>query len=169
MEKAIIVGLGNITDGDFGVGCYILEALALEPFEDRIQLLYIGDDPRCLAGIIYDADLVIVVGALPLGGQPGWVHKWSYRVLKQHIPWLSNENRTIRLLMEALVRAELARDSTQEIIFIWIEPGVTEGYGLSRHVHKAIWKTTREVKHTLFESNLLPEKNLGVTPMYTIA
>lgn len=167
MEKAIIVGLGNISDGDFGVGCYILEALALEPFEDRIQLLYLVDDPRCLGGIIYDVELVIVVGALPLGGQPGRVHKWSYRVFKQHIPWLSNEYRTIRFLVEALARTELAGGSPQELIFLWIEPESMEGYGLSRHVHKAIWKTTGAVKHTLFESDLLPEKNLGVTPMYT--
>ena len=71
MKKASILGLGNMSDGDFGVGCYVLEALAREPFKDSVQLFYLGDDPRCAGGLIYGADLVIIVGTLHLGGTAG--------------------------------------------------------------------------------------------------
>ena len=53
MKKGLIIGLGNVLKGDFGIGCYILEALGLGLLGDRVELAYLGDDPRGAAGLIY--------------------------------------------------------------------------------------------------------------------
>ena len=48
MKKGLITGLGNVLKGDFGIGCYILEALDQGLLGDRVELAYLGDDPRVL-------------------------------------------------------------------------------------------------------------------------
>lgn len=50
MKKALIIGLGDILKGDFGVGCYIIEALEQEQLGDSIHLAYLADDPRYAGG-----------------------------------------------------------------------------------------------------------------------
>lgn len=159
------MGLGNILNGDQGVGCHILEALSLEPFKDSVQLLYYGDNPQSAGGMIYDTDLLIIVGALTLGDLPGRLHRWDYRVFRQHLRWLIAEHRSIQLIAEAFARADLAGGLPPEILFIWIEPQFFEGYDLSALAKKASLKAVWMIKRKLSEAGLLPEKALRIHPL----
>ena len=135
-KKGLIIGLSNVSDGDFGVGCYILEALGRGSLGDRVELAYLGDDPRCAAGLMYGMDFVIVVSAFSLGGPAGKVYIWPYRVFKQHLSWIVAKHRVIRWLVQALATAELGRGFPRKILFIWIEPRITEGLGCARKCEK---------------------------------
>ena len=168
MKKGLIVGLGNVSDGDSGVGCYILEALGQGLLGDRVELAYLGDDPQCAAGLVYGMELVIVVSAFSLGGPAGKVYIWPYRVFKQHLSWIVAKHRVIRWLVQALATTELAGGFPTEILFIWIEPRITEGLGLCPEVRKAMWKVVVIIKEKLVEKRLLQRENLQVSPFLSV-
>jgi len=168
MKKGLIIGLSNVSDGDFGVGCYILEALGRGSLGDRVELAYLGDDPRCAAGLIYGMDLLIVVSALCLGGPAGKVSFWPYRVFNQHLSWIVGKEPVILRLVQELATAELARGFPTEILFIWIEPRIIEGLGLSSEVRRAMWKVVGIIKEKLVEKRLLQRENLQVSPFLSI-
>jgi formylmethanofuran dehydrogenase subunit E len=71
MRKASIIGLGDIFKGDFGVGCYIIEAFEQERLNDSIQLAYLAEDPRYAGDLLYEMNFVVIVGALNIEGAPG--------------------------------------------------------------------------------------------------
>jgi len=164
--KVLIIGLGNILDGDLGVACQILETLSLEPFGDSVNIMYAGEDPRYAGGWIYDVDLLIIVGAFYLGGEPGWINKWDYNVFNRHLPWLVAEYKPFSLLIEVVARVELAGGLPKEFLFIRIEPQSTQGYGLSTPVQKAAWRATALIKQELFKRSLLPEQALRITTIF---
>lgn len=122
MKNALIISLGDVLNGDEGIGCYILEALAREPVKASVRLLYLGDDPRWAGGSIYAADMVIIVGAFHLGGPAGRMHTWSYKVFRQHMAWMADEYQLIRFLVQALSRADLSGGLPKDLSFLWIEP-----------------------------------------------
>jgi hydrogenase maturation protease len=165
IRSGLIIGIGDVLHGDLGFGCFALETLSREASGTPVQLFYLGDDPRCAGGLIYDADLLIIVGALHLGVSSGRLHAWSYRVFKEHLGWLAAEYEVIRFLVEALARAELAGGFPGEFLFIWIEPQLVNGYGLSSQAQKALRKATMFIKQKLFERSLLPEETLRITTM----
>ena len=168
MKKALIIGLGNILKGDLGIGCYILEALTQEQLGESVHLAYLGDDPRYAAGLLYKVDFVIVVSAFNLGGPSGSIHYWSYEVLLQNATWIINENVSIRLLIDALARAEMAGGCPEELSFLWVESQVMEGFEISTAVRKAIWKAVRIIKKNLFERGFLHEGAMAISPIYRI-
>lgn len=168
MKKASIVGLGDILNGDFGVGCYIIEALEQEQLGDSIHLTYLADDPRYAGGLLYEMDFAVIVGAVNLGGSAGGIHCWDYRTFQHNVAWLINEFHSIELLVDALCRTELAGGFPGDILFLWIEPKATEGVAISREVHKALRLAVQIIKKNLFERDFLPENALKISPIYRL-
>ena len=162
VKTGLIIGLGDIVKGDEGFGCHVLDTLSNEAIGTSVHLCYMGDDPRWAGGLIYASDFMIVVGTLHCGESVGRLHAWSYRIFQQHLTWMANEYREIRFLAEALCRAELAGNLPKDFLFLWIEPQLVEGFGISASAHKAVWKAVRTIKQKLFEHNLLPESALTV-------
>ena len=136
MKSGLIIRVGDILNGDEGFGCYALQALSNEALGTSVQLFYLSEDPRWAGGLIYRADLMIVVGTLNLGEAAGRLYAWSYSVFRQHTAWIANEYRRISLLMEALSRAELADRLSKDFLFLWIKPQLTEGFGMSVQARK---------------------------------
>ncbi|MBW2096866.1 MAG: hypothetical protein JRI80_18550 [Deltaproteobacteria bacterium] len=89
-------------------------------------------------------------------------------VFRQHVPWMANEYQPIRFLVQALARAELAGAFPKDLSFLWIEPQVTEGFGMSSRARKAMWEAAQRIKQKLYESGFLPEKALTVSPIFRI-
>jgi hydrogenase maturation protease len=168
LKNALIIGLGDVLNGDEGIGCYILEALAREPVKASVRLLYVGDDPRWAGGSIYAADMVIIVGAFHLGGPAGRMHTWSYEVFRQHMAWMADEYQLIRFLVQALSRADLAGGLPKDLSSLWIEPYRTEGVDMSNRMRKAVWKAIHRIKQRLSSSGLLPQKALTISPILRI-
>ena len=95
MKKASIIGLGDILNGDFGVGCYIIEALEQEQLGNSTHLAYLADDPRYAGGLLYEMDFAVIIGAVSLGGSAGCIHCWDYRTFQHNVAWLIDEFHSI--------------------------------------------------------------------------
>ena len=167
-RNSAIIGIGDVFRGDEALGCYVVEALSRELRGAPVELTYLGDDPRWAGGFVHGADLAIIVGALDLGGPPGRLQVWNYNVFKQHQTWIADEGHRFRFLMEALTRLELADGLPGEILFLWVQPQVMEGYGMSNCLRKAVWRTIRVIKQTLVENDFLSREALSVSTLFRI-
>jgi len=161
MDRAIIMALGNISEGDFGLGCYVVEILSQTSPDQRIHTLFMGDDPRLAGSYLYEADLAFIVGTLDLGGVPGSIHCWSYAVFRQHAPWLEASCSWAVYLSEALSRLELAEGLPKELIFIWVEPKLTEGFTLSDKIRRSLWRVIHIIGSRLVEAGFRSEHSLN--------
>ena len=168
MKDVLIIGIGDAFHGDEGLACYVLEALSAEPWTGSVDLSYVGHEPRMVMGLISAADLVITVGTLNLGGPAGRLYSWTYPVFQRNIFWMVNEQEQVALLAEALAKVEMAGELPEELLFLWAQPQITHGYGMSSPLRKTVWKTIRVIKRKLFESGLLPEESLSVFPLVRI-
>jgi Ni,Fe-hydrogenase maturation factor len=164
-DPVSIVGIGDIAQADFGAACYVLDALARIQFNDAVQLFYLGGEPRCAAGYLYGTQLAIIVGVFCFGGKPGTCHHWDYAVFCQHRAWMAAECPMIQALAKTISANSLADGFPETLRFIWIEPGLTNGYRVSAPVRKAIWKTVHTIKKMLVQTALLPDKALSVSSM----
>ena len=117
MQKITIIGLGDVLRGDHGAACYVLESVATKTDSGSVQFAYMGNDPRFADELLYSADLAIVVGTMRLSGVPGGLHIWNGRVFKQHAAWMSEEDPSLRHLLIALARADLAGGFPRKIDF----------------------------------------------------
>jgi hydrogenase maturation protease len=154
MQKITIIGLGDVLRGDHGAACYVLESVAARTDSESVQFVFMGNDPRFAGGLLYSADLAIVVGTMRLSGVAGGLHIWNGRVFKQHAAWMAKEDPALRHLLIALARADLAGGFPEKLIFIWIEPQHTEGYTISKPVRGAIRSAARRIFHELHQLGL---------------
>jgi hydrogenase maturation protease len=73
--RILVAGLGNIFQGDDGVGCAVAQALASEPLAPDVTLRDFGIRGVHLAYELLDGyDLVVIVDAVQRGSAPGTIH-----------------------------------------------------------------------------------------------
>jgi hydrogenase maturation protease len=154
MKKIMIIGMGDVLKGDYGAGCIVLEKLAETVIGEDIEFAYLGQDTRLGCGFLYGADLAIVVGALNLSGMPGVLHCWNAHVFQQHAPWMTREFRVIHGLTEALARADLADGLPRHLCFIFMEPLISEGYGISDPVQRTVTKAVHRILQEIWQFRL---------------
>ena len=149
MRKVVILGLGDVLQGDRGAACYVLESVANETAGKSVHISYLGDNPSFAGGLLYKADLAIIVGTLSLSGVPGGLHVWNGSVFKQHADWMAAEDPTVHRLLSALARADLAGGFPEKLVFIWIEPKTMQGYQISKPVRRAIGMAVLRIRKEL--------------------
>jgi hydrogenase maturation protease len=76
MRKLLVAGVGNIFLGDDGFGVEVVKRLAQRrPLSENLQVMDFGIRSYDLAyALMEDWELVILVDALPLGGEPGTLY-----------------------------------------------------------------------------------------------
>ena len=149
MKNVVILGMGDVLQGDRGAACYVLESLANETAGRSVHISYLGDNPSYAGGLLDNTELAIIVGALRLSGVPGAMHVWNGSVFKQHADWMAAEDPVVHRLLSALARADLAGGFPEKLVFIWIEPKTVEGYQLSKPVRRAIGMAVRRIRKEL--------------------
>ncbi|GAB6906503.1 conserved hypothetical protein [Desulfosarcina cetonica] len=154
MKKISIIGLGDVLAGDHGAASHVLDAVANDTADETIQLAFMGKDPRLAGGMLYAADLAIIVGTLRLAGVPGGMHVWNDRVFKTHAAWMAKVDPAFRHLLVALARTDLAGGFPEKLMFIWIEPQLTEGYAISKPVRRAIRRAVGRIFQELCKLDL---------------
>ncbi len=154
MKKITILGIGDVLQGDRGAACFVLESVANETIGRSIHISYLGDNPNYAGGLLYKADLAIVVGPLRLSGVPGGLHVWNGTIFKEHATWMAAEDTTIERLLAVLARTDLAGGFPEKLVFIWIEPKDTNGYRISEPVRGAIAKAVRRIRMEIFALGL---------------
>ncbi|MBT8764112.1 hydrogenase maturation protease [Desulfohalobiaceae bacterium Ax17] len=155
MCEISIIGLGNILDGDMGVGCYILEALAQDNLGDNIRLAYLAEEAIKADVWFYKASLAIIVQGLCLGANPGRILCWNYKTFRQNLTWLTEQSKTIRPLTQALARTELANGFPEKLLFIFIQPKETGRPSISKEMCKAMRRAIKIIKRQLQENGFL--------------
>ena len=171
MKKVTILGLGDVLQGDRGAACYVLESVASETIGRSIHISYLGDNPSFAGGLLYKTELAIIVGTLCLTGVPGGLHIWNGHVFRQHAAWIAGEDPAIDRLLAALARAALADGFPKKLVFIWIEPKDTDGYGISKPVRRAIAMAVRRIRRELIMLALNEEaehQDVETTPLKVV-
>lgn len=168
MKKACVIGLGNIFRGDLGIGCYVVDALGQDPLGDAVELSYLAEGSHYADAYVYGAKLAIIVQALSLGGVAGGVYRWDMAAFWRNISWLAQTSESMRLLARALGRMEFFDTAPKDLMFVWIEPKVTEGFGISEEARKALRRATGIIKEILVGRGFLPAPVLRLSPIYRL-
>jgi hydrogenase maturation protease len=156
VKDVSIVGLGNIMKGDLGVGCYLVDALNQEKLGDCIDVSYLAEGYSFLDAYFFETKFGIIVQAAEFGGRPGSVYCWNRRVFLSNVGWFADEYPSFASLARVFGKAEHARRFPEDMLFLWIEPKLTEGLGISPQMHRAIRRAIQIIKLSLFERAFLP-------------
>src|SRR5438270_13830731 len=74
-QRILVAGIGNIFFGDDGFGVAVARRLAQRALPDGVQVVDFGIRGLDLAyALLEDYDAVILVDAMPRGGQPGTLY-----------------------------------------------------------------------------------------------
>jgi hydrogenase maturation protease len=168
VKRASIVGFGNIFKGDLGIGCYIVDALCQEPLGDSVELSYLGGDLQYAGAYLAEMKFGVIVGGLCIGGSAGSVHCWDKEAFHRNTHWLIEQSVSMRLLAQSLARAEFAGYAPDDLLFLWIEPKVAEGFGISTEARKALRKSVNTLKSHLFRRGFLPETAYRLSSIYQL-
>ena len=170
MKDVSIVGLGNMMRGDLGIGCYVVDALNQEPLGDSIDVSYLAEGYSYLDAYFCETKFGIIVQAAKFGGQPGSVYCWDKSVfLRNANEWFAFEYHPLMLFARFFGSANLIHRFPEDLLFLWIEPKVTEGFGISPQMHKAIRRTIKIIKQNLFQRAFLPEMVSNLSFIHQLA
>ncbi|WP_457570609.1 hydrogenase maturation protease [Desulfovulcanus sp.] len=168
IKEVSIIGLGNILEGDLGIGCYILEALAQDNLGDNIRLAYLAEEATKTDVWLYEANLAIIVQGICLGASPGRVFCWNYKIFQQNIHWLINQSKTIRPLTHALARTELLGGFPEKLLFIFIQPKMIGSLSISKEMCRAMRCAIKIIKRELQENGSLSAASSKIEPLYRL-
>lgn len=166
MKHAVIVGFGDVLQGDLGAGCYVLDALAQTLLDSPVELVYLANGYICATTAVFQKDLWIFVEALDLGCTPGTVQCWSLDAFLQNLSCLAACHGSLHLLADALARAELAGGRPQKMVFVWLQPEQTQEIGLSKAARKGLRKVIAVVQEELHAAGLLPVEAVRQARLY---
>ena len=137
-------------------------------FGRSVELSYLGENLHYAGPYICDMDFAVIVGGLCMGGCIGNIHCWDKRTFQHNTSWLVEKSDSMRLLAQALARLELCMLFPEDILFLWIEPGLTDGFGMSSGMRKALRKTVHIIKENLFRRGFLPETAYRLSSIYQL-
>jgi hydrogenase maturation protease len=168
VKNVSIVGFGNIFKGDLGIGCYLVDALCQEPLGDVVELSYLGENLHYAGAYLCDMKFAVIAGGLCMGGGAGNIHCWDRKTFQHNTPWLAEKSHAMRLLAQTLAGAELSMHAPEDVLFLWIEPRLTEGFGISSEMHKALRKAVSIIKENLFRRGFLSETALRLSSIHQL-
>jgi hydrogenase maturation protease len=168
VKKASIIGLGNIFKGDVGVACYVVDALWQEPLGDSVELSYLGEDSFCAGVSVCGTEFAIVVQAVNMGGPPGRICCWDKCAFERNFHWFADQDLSMISLARGFARAALSEIFPYDLMFLWIEPKVVEGIGISPEMRKALRKAVKIIKDNLFQRGFLPESAYKLSSIHQL-
>ncbi|MFB6153899.1 MAG: hydrogenase maturation protease [Halodesulfurarchaeum sp.] len=135
----VVVGVGNPTMRDDGVGHRIVDELDAHPdCPEDLTLTRTGTAAFLALEALSGADRAVVVDAVSTGADPGTVHQYRYRdgAFEDGVPNVLMHDLSFS---DALQAGSDAYDLPEEIIVIGVEPAsLTVGLGVSDPVEAAI-------------------------------
>ncbi|WP_456325293.1 hypothetical protein [Desulfonauticus submarinus] len=159
MNTISIIGFGDVLRGDFGAGCYLIEALAQENLADNISLIYLAEEAVRADIWLFNTKLAIIVRAIDLGLKPGKVLYWDYKNFKQHLPWLKYQVKTIYPLSQILNKIKLI-SFPRKIKFIFIQTKQDNDMYISKEMCKAMRLAIKIIKKELQDNGTLLSNNI---------
>jgi hydrogenase maturation protease len=125
MVHTLVLGVGNILMRDEGIGVRAVELLAERyEFPPEVELLDGGTLGLNLLPYVEDADRLLVIDAVKMGGEPGTV----VRLEGEEVP----ASLSVKIsphemgLADLLAAAQLRGRCPRELVLVGVEPGVID-------------------------------------------
>jgi hydrogenase maturation protease len=168
VKKASIIGLGNIVCGDIGAGCYIVDILQQEPLGESVEVSYLAEAAFYAGTLMCGTDFGVVVQAVNMGGPPGKIYCWDKSTFEQNFDLLAARCASMKSLAKGIARAVLSEIFPSDLMFVWIEPKVTEGILISPEMRKALRKAVHLIKDNLFQRGFMDESAFRLLSIYRL-
>lgn len=147
MNRTLILGLGNLLQGDDGVGCRVAQALERRALPSNVQVIDGGTPGVGLLNLLEGHARVIIIDAAEMGVAPGEFKRFSADQVA-----LTGSAERISLhrsgIADALALARELKMQLPEIIFFGVQPALIAWQdGLSPPVQAALPKVVEAVLH----------------------
>lgn len=154
MKSRILVGgIGNIFLGDDAFGVEVVQQLSSRGLPQDVQLVDFGIRSYDLAyALMEEWDLVILVDAVPRGGQPGTVYTIEAELPENGQSAASDAHSMNPVSVLQLVRA--LGGNPGRILIVGCEPSTIQseengGFGLSPPVEKAVHQAVHVIEELI--------------------
>ena len=165
VEPLLVLAVGNQLLSDDGVGMVLLDELARDGWDGRVEFVDGGTQGLALLGRLGGRRSLLILDAIALGAEPGTVHVLNSPDLSKlnlARSTTAHESSAVELLRFAALLGELPA----HVVLAGIEPDtLTTGIGLSARVAAAI-PAAAEKARTIVSKLLLEKEPLDV-PCYT--
>lgn len=144
-QEILILGVGNVLLTDEGVGVRVAhELMARYDFPPNVKVVDGGVLGLSLAGIMMEAQKVIVVDAVRGGETPGTIYRFPWDARPEHIQYKDSLHQID--LMETMALLPLLGDPP-EVVVIGVEFGDIDNYGLelTAEVERAVQPLVEQV------------------------
>jgi hydrogenase maturation protease len=155
--KVLVAGIGNIFLGDDAFGVEVVDRLTRHPLPSRVCVVDFGIRSYDLAyALMEDWDLVILVDALPRGGEPGTLY-----AMEAELPGGDGLPPSLDAhSMNPVAVLQLVRALGGEVGRIWVvgcepagvEPDQDGNIGLSKPVSAAVEEAVRMVEELIIRA-----------------
>lgn len=152
--KVKVIGCGNILASDDGVGIEVVRALEKNRLKSNIEVVEADSAGLSLLDFLEGADKVIIVDGMITGAQPGTIHRFTYKDLRElsagdvNVPSLHSLGILDAFKIGEKLNPEIMR---REIVFIGVEIKSRKEFsvGLSPKVRKAVPKAVEAILREL--------------------
>lgn len=114
--RIVVLGVGNILLGDEGVGVHVVRELEKRNLPDNVRAVDGGTGGFSLAGVIAEADRLIVIDTLLTDAEPGAVFTFAPDDVRQPDPAMRTSLHDVGLL-DALQLAALQGHTPETTIY----------------------------------------------------
>jgi hydrogenase maturation protease len=136
MTSAAVLGIGNILQGDDGVGVRAVETLSQRRPPVDADLYDGGTAPLDMLGLFLDYDLVVVVDCVRTGREPGTIYRLTPEALE---PLCDGARFAHGHGVPEVVHLASRLGSSAEVVVLGVEPGSIDwSLELSRGVRAAV-------------------------------
>lgn len=127
-KPVLVLGVGNIIQGDDGVGVYAVERLREQPQHPEVEIVDGGIAGVDLLPIIEGRVRMVVIDAVDAGMEPGTLFRFTPEDMLENIVPAQSLHQVG--LLETLQMAQLLGRAPEETVIFGVQPGVVD-WGLS--------------------------------------
>lgn len=148
-KQAAVVGLGDVSCGDFGVGSYVLEALSQEPAHPRVAYAFLGLEAWRTGLYTLGKELVFIVHGVSSGQFPGTVRLLDIFGYRRFCDLPARSASCGCAVLDSLAKTALLAPASDRLRFLLIEIRNNSGLCLSKPARLAVRKAVRFISQAL--------------------
>jgi len=145
MDRAIVLGIGNLLLADDGVGVHTVQALQARGAMPHVDLVDAGTSTVDMLDLFTAGEKVIVIDAIHGGNEPGTI----YRLPLEELGFQQQQNVSVHdaQLLEVVAMARML-GSEPEVVVLGVEPEVIRpSLELSSTVAAAVPRLVEAIEH----------------------
>lgn len=149
MQPTLILGLGNLLQGDDGVGCRVAQELERRTLRDDVEVIDAGTPGIGLLNLFEGRERVIIIDAAEMGLPPG-----TFRHFGPQDVLLTGSNQRFSLhrtgVIDSLMLARELSIKLPQIVFFGVQPAIVDwNDALSPQVQAAVPQVIEEILNEL--------------------